>query len=207
MHRDYHPTWQQNRINFILSEFSQDFFRGKRILELGPFNGYIGNAFHGMGASVHLVEGRDSNIRYIESTYPHLTVEQGNLDTPDWLYGKWDIIINFGLFYHLEHHHEAHLTNCLQNCDLMFFETVVYDSFEPDLYARRESGEDQSLTPIGKTPSTSFVEHIFSKNGVQYTKYSSSSLNGNGHHYDWVDRDSKQFDLCARRFWIVDTNK
>ena len=38
----YHPDWQINRINFILSKYPKEFFKGKRILEVGAYNGYIG---------------------------------------------------------------------------------------------------------------------------------------------------------------------
>jgi hypothetical protein len=54
----YHPNWQTNRINFILSKYPKEFFKGKRILELGAYNGFIGAYFNSLGAEVHCVEGR-----------------------------------------------------------------------------------------------------------------------------------------------------
>ena len=57
----------------------------------------------------------------------------------------------------------------------MFFETVIYDSFEDEIYFRQEEGIDQSLTPLGGTPSTSYVENILSNNKINgyayYTNY------------------------------------
>ena len=215
----YHSDWQNNRINFILSKYPKEFFKGKRILELGAFNGYIGAYFSTLGAQVHCVEGRPENVENIKRDYPNVTVEVANLDTSNWKWGYYDIIINFGLYYHLEHSHKEHLINCINNCDLMFFESVIYDSFEPEIYFRKEQGFDQSLTPIGGTPSTSFVENIFNELGCNYQKYSDSSLNGlaslNGndfqrryvHHYDWVDTNSKIFDEFSRRFWIINSIK
>ena len=200
---NYHPDWQNNRIDFILSKYPKDFFKGKRILELGAFNGYIGATFQSFGASVLCLEGRVENVANIKENYPELSVEEANLDTPDWMWGKWDIIINFGLYYHLEKHHKEHLENCTDNCDLMFFETVVYDSHEPEIFFREEIGMDQSLSVVGGTPSTSYVENILKNKNVSFTKYSDKSLNGNGHHYDWPDSGDKKFDHCARRFWIV----
>ena len=35
----YHPDWQTARLQFILSKYPTDFFKGKRILELGACNG------------------------------------------------------------------------------------------------------------------------------------------------------------------------
>jgi len=199
----YHPDWQVNRINFILSKYPAEFFKGKRILELGAYNGYIGAYFSALGAEVHCVEGRQENVDKIKKDYPNVTVECADLDTSFWNFGKWDIIINFGLVYHLEKFHKEHLINCINNCDLMFFESVIYDSFKPEVYFRNEQGDDQSLTNTGGTPSTSYVENIFNEVGVAYTKYSDSSLNNWEHKYNWPDTGFKMFNQFWRRFWIV----
>jgi hypothetical protein len=45
---------------------------------------------------------------------------------------------------------------------------------------------------------------MFKENNCKFTKYSDSALNGEQHHYDWLDLNSKNFDLYARRFWIVE---
>jgi hypothetical protein len=133
--------------------------------------------------------------------------EQYNLDTAEWKWGHYDIIINFGLYYHLEKYHKEHLENCINNCDLMFFETVVYDSFETGIYFRYETGYDQSLSNNGGTPSTLYVESIFNENNKNYEKFKDSSLNAYNHHYDWPDADSKIFNQWSRRFWIVNNVK
>ena len=191
----YHPDWQVNRINFILSKYPKEFFEGKRILELGACNGYISAYFKSIGADVFVVEGRQENVEKIKEYYPELNVEQYNLDTNEWKWGKWDIIINFGLYYHLE--------NCINNCDLMFFETVVYDSVESGLYFRYEEGYDQSLSNNGGTPSTLYVENIFNENNKNYEKFKDTSLNVYQHFYDWEDTGNNIFHQNQRRFWIV----
>jgi SAM-dependent methyltransferase len=199
----YHPDWQQNRINFILSKYPKDFFKGKRILELGAFNGYIGAYFAELGADVYSIEGRLENVDKIRIDYPKLNVQQADLDTAEWNFGHFDVIINFGLYYHLEKYHKEHLVNCINNCNLMFFETVIYDSFESEIFYRLESGNDQSLGTSGGNPSTSFVENIFKESGVQFTKYTTPFLNNYQHKYDWPDSNSKHFNQFHRRFWIV----
>ena len=200
----YHPEWQENRINFILEKYPKEFFEGKKILELAPFNGYIGSRFQDMGADITMVEGRQENIDNIRFDYGIEKLYQRNLDTKEWDLGKFDIIINFGLFYHLQNFHKEHLKNCLDNCDLMFFETVVFDSDKPEIFFRRESGKDQSLSSVGGNPSTSWVENFFDDYGCKYKKHTSSKLNGGCHHYDWLDRNTRKLDCVARRFWIVE---
>lgn len=201
----YHADWQKNRINFILSKYPKEFFKGKRILEVGAYNGYIGAYFNALGAEVHCLEGRTENVVNIMNDYPNITAEVANLDTDEWVWGKWDIIINFGLYYHLEKFHKEHLQNCISNCDLMFFETVIYDSNDSEIYFRTEQGDDQSLTTIGGTPSTSYVENILKENAVTYKKYTDPFLNNYQHKYDWPDTGVKVFNQFHRRFWI--TNK
>lgn len=199
----YHPDWQVNRINFILSKYPKEFFKGKRILEVGAYNGYIGAYFNALGAEVHCLEGRTENVVNIMNDYPNITAEVANLDTGEWTWGKWDIIINFGLYYHLEKFHKEHLKNCIGNCDLLFFETVIYDSNDSEIYFRTEQGDDQSLTTIGGTPSTSYVENILKENVVVYKKYTDPFLNNYQHKYDWPDTGSKTFNQFYRRFWII----
>lgn len=199
----YHPDWQKNRIEFILSKYPKEFFQGKRILELGAYNGYIGAYFSTLRADVHCIEGRAENVVKIKNDYPQVKAELANLDTPEWIWGHYDIIINFGLYYHLEKFHKEHLNNCITNCDVMFFESVIFDSNDDTIYFNEEYGDDQSLTPIGGTPSTSHIENIFNQHPIRYEKFSDSSLNGNRHHYDWKDNNSKVYDWWARRFWII----
>ena len=199
----YHADWQINRINFILSKYPKDFFKGKRILEVGAYNGYIGAYFNALGAEVHCLEGRTENVVNIKNDYPNITAEVADLDSPNWNWGHYDIIINFGLYYHLEKFHKEHLQNCINNCDLMFFETVIYDSSDPEIYFRQENGDDQSLTSLGGTPSTSYVENILKEVNTNYKKYTDQFLNNYQHKYDWPDTGFKVFNQFHRRFWII----
>jgi hypothetical protein len=200
---NYHSDWQQNRINFILSKYPKDFFKRKRILEVGAYNGYIGAYFSTLGAEVHCLEGRVENVTNIKNDYPMVSVEVADLDSPEWEWGHWDIIINFGLYYHLEKFHKEHLENCINNCDLMFFESVIYDSHNAEIYFRNEIGDDQSLSEKGGTPSTSYVENIFKQHNVNYQKFKDSSLNNYQHKYDWPDTGFRVFNQFDRRFWII----
>ena len=200
---NYHKEWQNNRINFILSKYPEDFFKDKKILELGSHNGFFGESFRKLGADVLSVEGRPENVVEISRRFPDLKIQCSDLDTDVWEFGYWDVIINFGLFYHLENHHEKHLENCLNNCNLLFFESVIYDSYESEIFFKMESGGDQSLSTMGGTPSTKYVENIFEKFDVVYEKFSTNSLNGNNHRYDWPDTGNKSFTGWDRRFWIV----
>jgi 2-polyprenyl-3-methyl-5-hydroxy-6-metoxy-1,4-benzoquinol methylase len=187
-----------------MSKYSSEFFEGKKILELGACNAFFSAYFKSLGADVLAIEGRLENIHKINKQYPEVKTQLADLDSPDWGWGKFDIIINFGLFYHLEQFHKEHLENCLNNCNLMFFESVIYDSDEPGIYFRNEEGYDQSLTSIGGTPSTSYIENIFKSSDRNYKIFKNKELNGEFHHYDWEDKNTKIYDQFSRRFWIIE---
>jgi hypothetical protein len=203
----YHPNWQINRIKYILSLYSKDFFKGKTILELGPYNGFIGSYFQSIGSHVTSIESRLENVENIKKDYPNIeNVIHYNLDTDKWEWGNFDIIINFGLYYHLHNFHKEHLTNCINNCNIMFFESVIYDSDISEIYFREETGDDQSLSEKGGTPTLKYIENIFIENNIDYQVHDSSNLNGNGHLYDWESiNDKKLLDNCRR--FIVTKNK
>jgi len=198
----YHADWQNRRISFMLGLYGSDFFRNKKILELGSYNGYIGNYFaETCNSIVTSVEGRQENVDAIKVDYPLVEAVCADLDTPDWDFGEYDIIINYGLYYHLQHYHKQHLVNCIQNCDFMFFETVIFDSFESEISFNSESGDDQSLSGVGGTPSTSYVENIFKENNCNFVKYCDRRL---GYKYDWPDANTKDHCGFHRRLWTVD---
>ena len=206
----YHMDWQNARVKFILDRYPKNFFKNKSILELGAFNGYIGSRFGELGAIVTSVEGREENCERIREQPYIKNVICENVDSPNWNFGNYDIIINFGLLYHLENNHEQHIYNCLNNCSILFLESVIYDSFDDELFCNKENGIDQSLSNIGCVPSTLWVENRFKAKNVEYDKITSSKLNGGVpdkdggiHLYDWEDLNSKKLDRWNRRFWIV----
>lgn len=204
---NYFAYWQYSRFNFILNKYPKNYFKGKTILELGAFNGFIGSKFGELGAHVTAVEGREDNCALIKKQPSIKKVICADLDTPDWNFGQFDIIINFGLLYHLKSHHEKLINNCIDNCSLMFLESVICDSNEDKLYCVDEKGQDQSLSDMGCTPTTLWIENRLKLKGTEFVKYTNRSLNGCGHHYDWEDKNDKKLDRFARRFWIIKNKK
>lgn len=204
----YHPEWQRNRINFMIQKYPEEFWVGKSVLELGSHNGVIGEFFRSIGANVLSVEGRPENVENIKGRFPNLKVIEGNLDIPNWEYGNFDIIINFGLIYHLENYTKEHIENCLLHCNLMFLESVIFDSVHSELYRSEERfGKDQSLSGVGMVPSTKFIEDIFKENNVKFTKYSEGCLNGGNHSYNWLDKNTRNYMNSQRRLWIIECKR
>jgi hypothetical protein len=180
----YWPEWQISRINYITKRFGSDYFKDKTILELAPFNGFIGNYFHLLGAKVTCIEGRKENYDDIREAYPHLQTHFANLDTSTWEWGKFDIIINWGLLYHLEKHHKEVLENCIKNSKLLLLETVISPANVPTIDVIQESGIDQSLSSVGGRPSILWVESIITDCGGQLERLRSKEIGAGPHQYD-----------------------
>ncbi|MFZ9741646.1 MAG: class I SAM-dependent methyltransferase [Candidatus Nanopelagicaceae bacterium] len=204
----YWPEWQQNRIDYMIDLCGEDFFKGKTILELGPFNGFIGATFaNKYGAKVKCIEGKPQNCEKIKEDYPFLDVECHNLDTPEWNHGHYDIIINFGLVYHLHYHHREHIHQCVNHCDTMFLETVTWDSPEDACMYRQENdydgNPDQSMSDYGGAPSRILIENVFNSCPCIYTMFKDSKLNAGPHIYDWEEKNDRVQHNTKRRFWYV----
>lgn len=204
MIRDFHFYWQEARVKFVLKLFEEEYFKNKTVLELAPCNGYIGNEFLKLGSIVTGIEGRQEHCDVMKEEVPGMTIICADLDTPDWPWGRFDVIINWGLYYHLEKYHRDHLINCIKNCDLLLFESVIYDSPNPELIFRDEIGPEQSLSDKGGSPSTSYMENIFKECNKKFTKYSPLELSVGGHDYTWEDGTYlNEQPVIRRRFWVV----
>ena len=147
---NYFAYWQYSRFNFILNKFPENYFKEKTILELGAFNGFIGSKFGELGAHVTAVEGRKENCALIKKQPSIKKVICADLDTPDWNFGQFDIIINFGLLYHLKSHHEKLINNCIDNSSLMFLESLPPSS--ENKYFNLIKSQSFGISPIHSTP-------------------------------------------------------
>jgi hypothetical protein len=201
----HHPEWQLSRLNFLKETLGIEFFKNKTLLELGSYNGSIGNVFSQWGSIVTCLEGRQENVDEINKEFPHLNAKVFNSDTPDWPLGEFDLIVNWGLFYHLENYHKENLINCINHSSILFFETCVYDRNVSELIDNDESGATQSLTNKAKIPTSMWIEDVLRSENVSFEKVLDPRLNGGGHHYSWTDGQyGNYYNGLSRRFYIVE---
>lgn len=97
MNHQHHPEWQTNRLIYLEQTYGHDYFKNKRILELGSYNGSISNVLYEWGANTTCLEGRQENVDEINKTFPHLNAKVFNSDTDEWPLGSFDIIVNWGV--------------------------------------------------------------------------------------------------------------
>lgn len=198
---DHYGNWQKSRINGVLKYISPSYFEHKNILELGCGYADIGNKFSELGAIVTSSDARQEHLDIVKTKYPHIKTFQFDCDNEK-LTQKYDIILHWGLLYHLKNI-EEHLNNILNNCDILLLETEVSDTddinYNINIY---ENGYDQAYNNEGSRPSPKYVENILNKNGFEFKLIKDPILNSDFHIYDWNITESKIYKCGLRRFWI-----
>ncbi len=200
--------WRVNRINMMLKLYGQDWFTGKRILELGSGLSDIGAFFADLGAEVLCLEGREDTAAFARLKHRNverLKIEVQDLERDFARFGKFDLIIHFGLLYHIPEV-EAHLRRCFGMCDEMVLETVVCDSNDPsrlELVPERADVIEEAMHGMGSRPSPAYVERIAQEAGFAPEMIKSADLNvGDQFVYDWeAKNDGDLGGWRNRRFW------
>jgi SAM-dependent methyltransferase len=204
-----YEAWRVRRFNKILEIYGVDFFKGKRILELGCGHGDIGAFFADLGADVLCLDGRIQNINFAKLKHrkiANLKFVQFNLENDFSHFGKFDLIIDFGLIYHIRNV-ETHLKACFAIANDIVVETVVCDSTDPDkiLFCNeRQEIDEESVEGVGSRPSPFYIERIARENNFDFTRYFTADLNsGSQFVYDWPHKNDNRpgDDWKLRRFW------
>ncbi|RBW57679.1 bifunctional 2-polyprenyl-6-hydroxyphenol methylase/3-demethylubiquinol 3-O-methyltransferase UbiG [Ruegeria sp. A3M17] len=200
--------WRVKRINKILELYGQDWFDGKRVLELGSGLSDIGAFFADLGADVLCLEGRNETAQMARLKHrrvPNLKVEVFDLEQDFTNFGKFDMIIHFGLLYHIPQV-EEHLAQCFSMTREVVLETVVCDSDDPmriELVPEEKDVIEEAMHGMGSRPSAAFVERIARENKFEPTMIATQDLNvGDQFVYDWKSKnDGDLGGWRNRRFW------
>lgn len=206
--------WQQRRIEKIEKIFGREFFKDKSVLELACGYGDIGKHFRDVcGSVLTFTEGREQHLEVISINNPGSTVIQLDQETNWNLNQKFDVLIHFGVMYHLNNWKQD-LECAMKHSDLIILESEIADTDKLVEYKIVDdpSGYDQALNSEGicTRPSASMVEKVFEDNGFTYTRYDDGDLNDGIHTYDWkvtgsadVEGYNRDNGLGLRRFWVA----
>jgi hypothetical protein len=207
MFRGHYDGWTESRMSAIKKYINKDFFKDKSLLELGGGYSYNGNKFYELGANVTSSDVEQSFLNFV---YPHIPTFKFDCDK-DILQTKYDIILHWGVLYHLDDI-ETHLKNVCENCDFLLLETEVSDSDNVNFIIKtKEQGYDQAYNNIGSRPSPSYIENILKNNDFNYKIIIDPIVNSDFHIYDWEIKNTNSWTHGLRRFWIcwknnIDTN-
>lgn len=184
-------------------------WRGLRVLEVGAGHGRLGDAFVELGFDVTSTDGRPENVEHMKARGRQAFVL--DLDAEDAAYGDYDLILAFGVLYHLARP-ERFLRACAERAQVLLLETCVTDAAEPVLYQVRErrgwGSEDQALLGHGSRPSPAWVEKICREAGFESMRDISSPLaNWSTTCFDWEPRNDGRWHRDGsnlRRMWVLE---
>jgi hypothetical protein len=200
MFKSHYDGWRESRMNGIKKYVRDDIIRGKCLFEVGAGHADLGNMFHQLGAIVHSSDARSEYINIINQRYPYIQTSIFDCDN-DILNDKYDIILHWGVLYHIKHI-KSHLANICSKCDYLFLETEVIDSSENNTIHVNENGYDQAFNSVGSRPSQHYVEQTLAENDFEFVLINDPILNSSFHIYDWNISNDGSWRHGLRRYWI-----
>ena len=127
----------------------------KSALDAGAAVGFFSQTLHECGLAVCGFDGRPENVEEARKRLPYIPFEVGDLQDPAILsLGKFDLVLCFGLLYHLESSLSAvrHLGKLTEK--FLLLESMCIPENKASLLLRDEPRvEDQSLTDVAFYPS------------------------------------------------------
>lgn len=196
---NYYTEWRNKRIDCIIDFYGADFFKNKKLLEVGCAHGDIGYRFKQLGAEVTVSDGNPNHGPIINAKYPDLHFICADVEAPWQFEDHYDIIIHMGLLYHVRDP-ESVLKDACKHCDHLVLETDVIDNYDPkNVTFRSEAGFDQGIHGIGSVFSEYFVERCLKESGFNFWMLRGNRCDSYCWIYDFVTRGSNK---TYRRLWF-----
>ena len=202
--------WRQRRkciFDAIIDRHGIDFFKGKKVLELGCGYGHLGEMFHQIGSDLICLEGRLEHVESGRAIFPHLNFVCSDLDS-DWLYPKndFDVILHIGTLYHLERP-EVNLSQVcisMKPGSIIILETEFVDSDDKDIMlCLRRQGYNLSVREYGCRPSHGMIEDTMRRCGINFNKMITNKYDFPPLYlYSVPRKNDGHFDRAERGFWF-----
>lgn len=199
--------WRATRIKKLISILGEEWFQGKDILELACGHGHIGRHLQSiLGANVTFAEGGPA-YAWLNRNLSELKAIYIDQDEPWDLGRKFDLVVHWGVLYHLENWQQD-LRTTLTHSDMVCLESEVSDSDDPTFDIKvEEDWHDGAANGIGSRPSPAHIERIVKEEGFQPVLYADADLNAAYHRYDWPIKNTGKYLSGQRRFWILKKEK
>jgi len=202
--KEHYVKWRDQRIRCIVDHYGKDFFKGKKLLELGCGYGDIGAYFAKLGAKVTCLDARQEHLEVLKRRYPFLKAVQADLDN-EWPFKKdeFDIILHLGTLYHLQYV-DRPLVDVCQSTKHLVLETEVCDSDDPEMIIyTKERGYDQAFNKTGIRPSGAYIEKILKICGMKFKRLKTSNYDTEDHKYNWEIRNTGKWQHGLRRLYFA----
>jgi SAM-dependent methyltransferase len=205
----YYRESELTRLVNLFAFVDLDQWRELQILEVGAGLGHLGDAFAHLGFDVTSTDGRAEHVEAMKSRGRKAFV----LDLDDMAaetLGEFDLILAFGVLYHLAHPEEF-LLKCGEKAQVLLLETAVCDSSDPVIQwvseAKGWRGKDQALRGRGCRPSPAWVERVCHAAGFNAVRDISNPI-GNWviGSFDWDSRNNGEWrrdGVNLRKMWVA----
>lgn len=195
---EYYLSTHKQRFYYLLNRFGPRYFKDKTVVELGGSIGILSNALSILGAIPTVYEGRLENIQKGMKKYPHLKFVQYNLDDEDFTSAKYDIVLNFGVFYHILNFDKFIKSSYKIAGELLLLDGNISTDEDISLLIKLEKDIiDTSLTNRQCLCSPSYMEHVLSECGAKSIKRIVNGLD------DYPDNSPYRYRDGNRGFWEV----
>lgn len=211
---DFYKEWNEVRIKATIDHYGKDFFKGKTILDLGCGWGDVSAYFaKECGAYVTGIDVRPPHIEKAKNRHPHPNLQffTKDIEKRSWDYGseKFDIIICWGLLYHLKDPKRV-LKKLCKHCNYLIVDSEVIDSEDARLTKEIAEPSDMkhgwggSILGFGMRPSAALIEHVFKEARMQVESPKDlTQLDHSCHNYSWTAKNNDSWQPGQRRFYFV----
>jgi FkbM family methyltransferase len=119
-------------------------------LDAGCGLGFFASLLRECGLEVKAFDGRENNVEEARKRYPAISFQQGDVeDISPLQLGSFDLVLCFGLLYHLENPLRAIRNLRAMTGKVLLLESMCLPQYEPIVLLREEpSFDDQSLTDL-----------------------------------------------------------
>ena len=194
MFRGHYEEWREARMRGIDKYIDTVFLKNKTLLELGAGYGDLGYLFSQRGCKVTCSDGRGCHLRKLEEKYPNLQVEMFDCDA-DLLNKSYDIILHWGVLYHLEFI-DRNLKDVCEHCNYLFLETEICDTNDSSVCLKvneERNHLDQAANGIGSRPSPTYVEKLLNDYNFNYCMIQDDMINSQYHTYTSPIEETKSY--------------
>jgi len=215
--------WRIKRVEKLISVFGIEWFKGKKILEMGCGYGNIGFYLESLGSTVHFSDARSEVLAKVKDKNPNAVVFLIDQEADWYLEEHYDLIIHFGILYNLNYW-EKDLDRVLSYCDYAALESATHkfgNNNEYKIinysYAHEFHGPARQ---IGTLTSSLSIENNAKKNNFFPVRYDDTDLDLHTPvqlTYSWVeenDENAPKYGIVnswwnnpycqgRRRFWIL----
>lgn len=196
-------------IKALLGHYGQQFFIGKRILDLGAHKGVIAGALQRLGSNVVCVDARQEHLDHLIAQFPGLQTVRANLEYEfPFENEKFDLVLSLGILGHIKNW-DRHIHNILSVSENIVLETEVLDSgnssLELEIYEDRNV-KDLSFSGEASIVSVAAIQKQLKDEGVSFKRLDKKYLNSAGFIYDWRETNTNSERTGQRRLWIIRQN-